>query len=57
MRNFKVMSTKITVSSPIRKNEQRKCNIISTSSSSSNKEYGKIISYKNREEYGNYRRI
>ena len=53
--NFRITTTNITVSSPIRKTTNKKTNIISTSTSE--REFGKVISYKNKKEYEQYRRI
>ncbi len=53
--NFRITTTNITVSSPIRKSTNIKPNIISMSTSE--REFGKIISYKNKKEYEQYRRI
>lgn len=55
MKIFKPILTKVTVSSPIRKNNLKQANIISKSSSS--REYGRIISYKNGDIYGKYKQI
>ena len=53
--NFRITTTNITVSSPIRKTTNKKTNIISTSTYE--REFGKVISYKNKKEYEQYRRI
>lgn len=53
--SFKPIITMVTVSTSTKKENKTKKNLISKSSSSI--EYGKIISYKNREGYGDYRRI
>ena len=53
--NFKRTITTITVSSPIRKSSENTINIISRSTSE--REFGKIISYRNKKEYEQYRRI
>lgn len=53
--SFKPIITTLTVSTSTKRENKPKKNLISKSSS--NIEYGKVISYKNREEYGEYRRI
>lgn len=52
---FKPLVTTLTVSKTTTKENVQNNDLISKSSS--NIEFGKIISYRNREEYGNYRRI
>lgn len=53
--NFKPLVTSISVSRTARKINEKSAKIISKTAS--DVEYGKVISYKDRKKYGDYRRI
>ena len=55
MENFRRNITRITVSDPIKTLSKNRSNSISKSSSI--REFGKVISYKDKKEYEQYRRI